>query len=115
MPERIAINDLRNEAVSDPEERAIVNRRTSRFSSGRLSSGRYSKRDSGRLSGGLTGRLSKRNSDHIEILKSPRVALQDVSRYMANNHSINVRTVNICSTSIENTHTRLLTTLNVSL
>ncbi|XP_058796002.1 uncharacterized protein LOC131666923 [Phymastichus coffea] len=88
MPERLAINDLRNE---DSDEHVIVNRRTSRFSSGRLSSGRYSKRDSGRLSGSLGARLSKRSSEHIEILKSPRVALQDVSRYMANNQSINVR------------------------
>lgn len=83
-------------AGSDDEERIMINRRTSRFSQGRLS-GRYSKRNSGRLSGGggIAGRLSKRNSDHSELIKSPRVTLQDVSRYLTNNQTVNVRLVSI--------------------
>ena len=80
---------------TEDEERVIVNRRPNRFSSGRLS-GRYSKRNSGRLSGaGLSSRLSKRSSEFPDVIKSPRVALQDVSRYLTNNQSVNIRLVNI--------------------
>ncbi|XP_011500705.1 PREDICTED: uncharacterized protein LOC105364474 [Ceratosolen solmsi marchali] len=89
MPERLPVSGLRNE---DDEDRVIVNRRTSKYSAGRLSSGRYSKRNSGRLSGsGVAGRLSKRSSDYSELLKSPRVTLQDVSRYLINSQTVNIR------------------------
>ena len=72
------------------EEHSIVNRRTSRFSANRLSSGRrYSKRNSGRIS----SRLSKRSAEYSELIKSPRVTLQDVSRYLSNSQTVNVRLV----------------------
>ncbi|XP_014222541.1 uncharacterized protein LOC106649588 [Trichogramma pretiosum] len=69
----------------EEEEGLINNRRTSRLSTNRLSSGgRYSKRKSSRLSGRLS--LSKRQSDYPEI-KSPKVHLQDISRFLSNNQT----------------------------
>ncbi|XP_014218154.1 CAR1 transcription factor [Copidosoma floridanum] len=84
LSERIPGPALSNE---NEDDRAMLRRRSNRYSAGRLSSGRYSKKNSGRLSGGsvVVGRLSR------ELLKSPRVTLQDVSRYLTNNQSINVR------------------------
>ncbi|KAJ8686811.1 hypothetical protein QAD02_022605 [Eretmocerus hayati] len=85
LPERISVPALGTE---DAQDCIVLNRRANRFSGSRLS-GRFSKRNSGRLS----SRLSKRSSEHAEVIKSPRVALQDVSRYLCNSQTVNVRTL----------------------
>ncbi|XP_076621733.1 uncharacterized protein LOC143342117 isoform X1 [Colletes latitarsis] len=82
MPERLTISPTRS---SEENERRL-SKRSSRHS-GRIS-GRRSRPKSGRLS----GRNSTRPSiDNLEHIGSPTVKLNDVSKFLQNSQSINIR------------------------
>ncbi|XP_051162760.1 homeobox protein 5-like [Leptopilina boulardi] len=79
--------------IDDLDERRLSNRHriSDRFS------GRFSKRKSGSLS---ESRIKRRSTDHQQndrvegiLIKSPRVALSDVSKLLQNLQTVNVRTL----------------------
>ncbi|XP_076299528.1 uncharacterized protein LOC143218291 isoform X2 [Lasioglossum baleicum] len=82
LPERLTV-------VSSPrssENERRLSKRSSRHS-GRMS-GKHSRSKSGRLSGGNSTRCSIGN---FECIRSPTVKLNDVSKFLQNSQSINIR------------------------
>ncbi|XP_076222454.1 uncharacterized protein LOC116429396 isoform X2 [Nomia melanderi] len=82
MPERLTVSSPRS---SEENERRL-SKRSSRHS-GRIS-GKRSRPKSGRLSGNNSTRCSIGNFEHIG---SPTVKLNDVSKFLQNSQSINIR------------------------
>ncbi|XP_076659405.1 uncharacterized protein LOC143362824 isoform X2 [Halictus rubicundus] len=80
MPERLTVSSPRKE-----NERRL-SKRSSRHS-GRMS-GKHTRPKSGRLSGGNSTRCSNGNIEHI---RSPTVKLNDVSKFLQNSQTINIR------------------------
>ncbi|XP_078052332.1 uncharacterized protein LOC144478379 [Augochlora pura] len=85
MPERVTVSSPRN---SDENERRLSERR-SRYS-GRKS-GKHSRSNSRSNARSLSGRNSTHNIGNLEYVGSPTVKLNDVSKFLQNSQSINIR------------------------